>query len=84
MATLAVTGPRDLLGRLPSQESVTVSIVASTAEENEDGTWSLTVYAAEDQVPALEALGYTVAVVTSDAALAARWLEIAVDDLGFA
>jgi hypothetical protein len=63
---------------------VTVSIVASTAEENEDGTWSLTVYAAEDQVPALEALGYTVAVVTSDAALAARWLEIAVDDLGVA
>jgi hypothetical protein len=84
VATLAVTGPRDLLGRLPSQESVTVSIVASTAEENEDGTWSLTVYAAEDQVPALEALGYTVAVVTSDAALAARWLEIAVDDLGVA
>lgn len=84
MATLALTASRDLLGRLPSQESVTVSIVASTAEENEDGTWSLTVYAAEDQVPALEALGYTVAVVTSDAALAARWLEIAVDDLGFA
>jgi hypothetical protein len=84
MATLALTASRELLGRLPSQESVTVSIVASTAEENEDGTWSLTVYAAEDQVPALEALGYTVAVVTSDAALAARWLEIAVDDLGVA
>jgi hypothetical protein len=84
MATLALTASRDLLGRLPSQESVTVSIVASTAEENEDGTWSLTVYASEDQVSALEALGYTVAVVTSDAALAARWLEIAVDDLGFA
>jgi hypothetical protein len=80
MATLALTGPRDLLGRLPSEGSVSVSIVASTAEKNDDGTWSVTVYAGEDQVPALEALGCTVRVVTTDAELLARWEEIAVDE----
>ncbi len=80
MATLAVTAERDLLGRLPSQPDVSVSIVASTAAENEDGTWSVTAYATEDQVPALEALGYTVQVVTGDAVLAARWQEIALDE----
>jgi hypothetical protein len=36
---------------------VSVSIVGSTAEDNDDGTWSVTVYAGEDQIPALEALG---------------------------
>jgi hypothetical protein len=81
MATLAVTGPRDLLARLPSQ-SVPLSIVASTAAENDDGTWSVTVYAGEEQVPALESLGYTVRVVTSDAELLARWQEIEVDEPG--
>lgn len=83
MATLAVTGPRDLVGRLPSQ-SVPLSIVASTAGENHDGTWSVTVYAGEDQVPALEALGYAVRVVTPDADLLTRWQEIEVDEPGIA
>jgi hypothetical protein len=73
MATLALTGPGELLGRLPSQ-SLPVSVVASTAEENDD--------AAEDQVPALEALGYSVRVVTADAELLARWQEIEVDEPG--
>lgn len=82
MATLALTASRDLLGRLPSQESVSVSIVGSTAEENDDGTWSVTVYAGEDQVPGLEALGYAVEVVTADAELVARWQEIDVDEPG--
>ena len=80
MATLALTASRDLLGRLPSQESVSVSIVGSTAEDNDDGTWSVTVYAGEDQIPALEALGYAIEVVTTDAELVARWQEIAVDE----
>jgi hypothetical protein len=80
MATLALTASRDLLGRLPSQESVSVSIVASTAAENDDGTWSVTVYTAEDQVPTLEALGYAVEVLTTDAELVARWQEIDVDE----
>ena len=81
MATLALTGPGELLGRLPSQ-SLPVSVVASTAEENDDGTWSVTAYAAEDQVPALEVLGYSVRVVTADAELLARWQEIEVDEPG--
>jgi hypothetical protein len=76
-----LTGPRDLVGRLPSQ-AVPLSIVASTADENDDGTWSVTVYAGEDQVPALEALGYSVRVVTPDAELLARWQEIEVDEPG--
>jgi len=80
MATLALTASRDLLGRLPSQESVSVSIVGSTAEENDDGTWSVTVYAGENQIPALEALGYAIEVMTTDAELVARWQEIAVDE----
>jgi len=80
MATLALTASRDLLGRLPSQESVSVSIVGSTAEENDDGTWSVTVYAGENQIPALEALGYAIEVITTDAELVARWQEIAVDE----
>jgi hypothetical protein len=82
MATVALTASRDLLGRLPSQESVSVSIVGSTAEENDDGTWSVTVYAGEDQIPALEALGYAIEVMTTDAELVARWQEIAVDEPG--
>ena len=82
MATLALTASRDLLGRLPSQESVSVSIVGSTAEENDDGTWSVTVYAGEHQIPALEALGYAIEVMTTDAELVARWQEIAVDEPG--
>jgi len=81
MATLALTGPGELLGRLPSQ-SLPVSVVASTAEENDDGTWSVTVYAGEDKIPALEALGYAIEVVTTDAELIARWQEIAIDEPG--
>jgi hypothetical protein len=80
VAILALTGPRDLLVRLPAQESVSVSIMASTADENDDGTWTVTAYAGEDQIPALEALGYQVEVITTDAQLLARWQEIAVHE----
>ena len=80
MAILALSGPRDLMVRLPAQESVSVAIMASTAAENADGTWTVTAYAAEDQLPALAALGYAVEVVTTDAQLLARWQEIAVHE----
>jgi hypothetical protein len=51
MAALALTAPRDLLIQLTAEPSVTVSIVRTTAVENDDGTWTLIVYAPEDQVP---------------------------------
>lgn len=76
MALLAVTGPQELMLRLPRQETLSVGIVGSTAEENDDGTWSVTVLAPEAQVPALEALGYAVRVVTTDAALHDRLLNL--------
>jgi len=84
MATLALTGPADLLRRLVSEPSVTVSVVISTAEENDDGTWTVTAYAAEDQIPALEALGHTVTVIADDATLLAQWDGIPTDDTGIA
>jgi hypothetical protein len=72
MAALEVRGTKELVGRLPAQ-AVQVSLVTGSAEEGEDGTWSVVAYADEDQVPALEALGYTVSVVTSDTTLLAMW-----------
>jgi hypothetical protein len=80
MATLALTAQRDVLLGLPGNAPVALSIVRASAEPNDDGTWSVTGYAAEDQIPALEALGCTVQVVTSDATLLARWQEIQIDD----
>ena len=79
MAFLAVTASQDLMARLPRQESVSVGILGSSAEDNDDGTWSVTVYARDDQVPALEALGYAVRVVTTDAQLRSLWQELDVD-----
>jgi hypothetical protein len=73
MATLELRGSRELVGRLAAQASVRLSLVRASAEEDEDGTWSVIAYADEDQVPALEALGYTVRVVTTDATLLAMW-----------
>jgi hypothetical protein len=80
MAALALTAPRDLLLKLTAEPSVTVSIVRTTAVENDDDTWTLTVYADEDQIPALEALGHTVRIVETDASLLARWQEIQVHE----
>jgi hypothetical protein len=71
---------RVLLARRAAEPSVTVSIVRTTALENEDGTWTLTVHADEDQIAALEALGHTVRVVESDASLLARGQEIEVEE----
>ena len=78
MATLALTATRELLGRLPSQDPVaeSLSIMSSTARDNDDGTWSVVVYAPEDRIPELEALGYDVRVLTTDAQLRAHWQEV--------
>jgi hypothetical protein len=80
MAALALTASADLLRRLPAEATVTVSIVAPTATRNDDGSWTVTVYAREDQIPALTGLGYVVRIVTTDARLLARWREIEIDD----
>ena len=79
MAYLAVTGSRDLMVLLPAQESLRIGIIGSTADENEDGTWTALVYAGEDQIPALEQLGYAVRLGTTDAELRERWRELLVD-----
>lgn len=80
MAALSLTAPSDVLLRLPDDDSVTVSVVRPTATPNEDGTWTVTVYAPEDQIPAIESLGCTVRVVEDDASLLARWQEIQVHE----
>jgi hypothetical protein len=80
MAALALTGPKELLLRLPTEPSVRMSILEHTADENQDGTWTVTVYAPEERIPAIEALGYAVLVVESDASLLARWQEIQVHE----
>jgi hypothetical protein len=76
MAMLRVTGPVAVLGGLPANESIQVSVVRTTAADNGDGTWTISAHAAEDQVPALTALGCTVQVVTSDVDEVAHWLVI--------
>jgi hypothetical protein len=73
MAALELRAPQDLMVQLATQTAVRLSLVGSTATDHDDGTWSVIGYADEDQVGALEALGYTVRVVTSDATLLARW-----------
>jgi hypothetical protein len=80
MALLFLTAPADVLGRLPSETSVRVGIVRTTAEENEDGTWSVIVLATEDQIPGLEALGHGVVLVETDAAQVARFHELDIDE----
>jgi hypothetical protein len=80
MALLGLTSPRELLARLPGEGPPELSIVRATARENADGTWSVSAYADEDLVPALEALGHTVVIVESDAALIARYDEIQVQE----
>jgi hypothetical protein len=80
MALLAVTAPADLLGRLPAEDSVRVGVIRTTAEENEDGTWTVMVLATEDQIPGLVALGHTVVLVETDAAHVARFQELEIAD----
>lgn len=67
MAVLALTGSPSMLGRLPGNTDVRVAVVASTARDNGDGTWSVTAHAGEDQIAALEELGCTVQTLVTDA-----------------
>ncbi len=78
MGVLLVTGPAEVLRGLPRATTVTVAVVTATATDNNDGTWSVTVHATEDQIPGLQALGCTVQALVGDAEELAQWE--AIDD----
>jgi len=73
VAILAVTGTPDVLAKIPVDVTAPGAVVRSTAVDNGDGTWSVTVHAAESQIPAMQAAGVTVEIVVSDADDDARW-----------
>jgi hypothetical protein len=73
VAILAVTGTLEVLGQLPADTTAPGAVVSSTAADNGDGTWSVTVHAAEDQIAAMQEVGCTVEIVVSDADELARW-----------
>ncbi len=76
MAILAVSGTLEVLGQLPADTTAPGAVVGSTAADNGDGTWSVTVHAAEDQIPGMQEIGCTVTIVVSDADELARWQAI--------
>jgi hypothetical protein len=73
VAILAVTGTLEVLGQLPVDTTAPGAVVSSTAADNGDGTWSVTVHAAEDQIAGMQEVGCTVEIVVSDADELARW-----------
>jgi hypothetical protein len=74
MATLAVTASVGVLSQLPTiGSSFPLSLVRSTATDNQDGTWTVTAMSDEANIPALTALGCTVIVIVDDATELARW-----------
>jgi hypothetical protein len=74
MATIAVTATAEVLSQLPAVgSSFPLALAASTAKDNGDGTWTVTAQTDEENIPALTALGATVAVIEDDAAELARW-----------
>jgi hypothetical protein len=77
MATLAVTGPVEALSQLPASDGdFVLALAPDTASDNGDGTWTVTAQSAEENVPALTALGCTVVVIEDDATELARWQRI--------
>jgi hypothetical protein len=76
VAILAVSGTLEVLGQLPADTTAPGAVVGSTAADNGDGTWSVTVHAAEDQIPGIQEIGCTVTIVVSDADELARWQAI--------
>jgi hypothetical protein len=76
VAILAVTGTPDVLAKIPVDATAPGAVVHSTAVDNGDGTWSVTVHAAESQIPAMQSAGATVETVVSDADEYARWQAI--------
>jgi hypothetical protein len=77
MATISITGSTDVLGQLPTiGHSFHLALAAATAEDNGDGTWTVTGQTAEANIPALTGLGCTVQIVVSDADEFAKWQTI--------
>jgi hypothetical protein len=76
VAILAVTAVLEALDLLPVDVTEPGAVVSSTAADNGDGTWSVTVHAGEDQIPAMQEAGCTVTIVVSDADELARWQAI--------
>jgi hypothetical protein len=77
VAVLSVTGTTDVLGSLIDVVDFPLAIVAATAVDNGDDTWSVTAETSEDNVSALESMGCTVQVVISDADQIQQWDELA-------
>jgi hypothetical protein len=82
VAVLALTATAAVLTGLPSGADFPLEIVASTATNNGDGTWTVTGETLEAHIAALEALGCTVRTVIDDAEQLARWqvLETQIDN----
>jgi hypothetical protein len=79
MAVLSITGTPAVLNQLQdTEDDFALAIVAPTATDNGDGTWTVTAMTDEANVPALTALGATVTVAISNADELAQWQ--AIDD----
>jgi hypothetical protein len=77
MATISVTGTPDVLGLLPTiGSSFALALADGTGKDNGDGTWTVTAMTAEENIPALAALGATVNVLEDDDAELAAWQEL--------
>jgi hypothetical protein len=76
VAILAVTAAPEALALLPVDVTAPGAVVGSTAIDNGDGTFSVTVHADEEQIAGMQAAGCTVEIVVSDADELARWQEI--------
>jgi hypothetical protein len=82
VAVLALTAAAGVLTALPGAAGFPLAIVASTATDNGDGTWTVTVETLEANIAALQARGCTVRTVIDDAEQLARWqvLETQIDN----
>lgn len=79
MAVLSITGTPAVLNQLQdAEDDFALAIVAPTATDNGDGTWTVTAMTDEANVPALTALGAAVTVAISNADELAQWQ--AIDD----
>jgi hypothetical protein len=77
MAVLSITGTPAVLNQLQdAEDDFALAIVAPTATDNGDGTWTVTAMTDEANVPALTALGAAVTVAISNADELAQWQAI--------
>jgi len=76
MAVLALTAASAVLGALPKTAGFPLAIVAPTAADNGDGTWTVTAETLETNIAALQGLGVLVRIVVSDADQLALWEKI--------